>query len=55
MLFRSVIIELRGPKCGGQFGIAWEPAPDGIRITRWVEPNAWGPRLMVGRVLKKIG
>jgi TRAP-type C4-dicarboxylate transport system substrate-binding protein len=50
-----VIIELRGPKCGGNFGVAWEPAPDGIRITRWVEPSAWGPRLMTRRVLKKIG
>ena len=50
-----VIIELRGTKCGGNFGVAWQPDPDGIRITRWVEPNAWGPRLMIGRVLKKIG
>ena len=50
-----VIIELRGQKCGGNFGVAWEPAADGIRITRWVEPDAWGPRLMIGRVLKKIG
>lgn len=50
-----VVIELRGPKCGGDFAVAWKLTSDGIRFTR-VSPNDAGLRLRwTSAVWRRIG